>query len=247
MNSLCPIRESFREIDQQIDDSYNKITDILTRMRDIVQRMLDKEHRKIVVSKSSIDASKSSTTIEAKMIVPCQMYVSEIQQPIEVLMPSSALNEKLIVLPESIEVNLMLKVTGPPVTMKGNQMSLKTPPCSTMLLTDTPSIMEQFVMKNFIVEGTIQRQQGHEIIIHCFVTLLPIGKINQWLEQSEISNVWDTTTYDPGGSLIHSNYNLEDKVVVDEWSNDTCINKLLLLLLLFYYYYYNLIIYVFYL
>jgi hypothetical protein len=58
-----------------------------------------------------------------------------------------------------------------------------------------------------------------------------IVQISLCFEQSATPHVWDTTTYDPGGSLIHSNYNLEDKVVVDEWSNDTCINKLLLLLL----------------
>jgi hypothetical protein len=97
---------------------------------------------------------------------------------------------------------------------------------------------------------TIQKC-GHSSLMSTKLDISVVGlplivQISRCFEQSATPHVWDTTTYDPGGSLIHSNYNLEDKVVVDEWSNDTCINKLLLLLL-FYYYYYNLIIYVFYL
>jgi hypothetical protein len=57
------------------------------------------------------------------MIVPCQPHVIRIQQPIEVVMQSSDLNDKLIALPESIEVNLMLKVIKTLLTMKENQMS----------------------------------------------------------------------------------------------------------------------------
>jgi hypothetical protein len=41
---------------------------------------------------------------------------------------------------------------------------------------------------------------GFGIIIYCFVELLLICKINQWLEQS-VPNLWDTTSYDPGGSF----------------------------------------------
>jgi hypothetical protein len=84
---------------------------------------------------------------------------------------------------------------------------------------------------------TIQKC-GHSSLMSTKLDISVVGlplivQISRCFEQSATPHVWDTTTYDPGGSLIHSNYNLEDKVVVDEWSNDTCINKLLLLLLLF--------------
>jgi hypothetical protein len=102
----------------------------------MAQRMHDMTQRQIFVYESSIDASESSTTTEAKMIVPCQLHVIGIQQPIEVVMQSSDLNDKLIALLESIEVNLMLKVIKTVLTMKENQMSVSTQPCSTILLVD---------------------------------------------------------------------------------------------------------------
>jgi hypothetical protein len=146
----------FREIDQQIDESYNKMRKALTKMHDTAQRMHDIVQRQIVASKSSIGASESSTTIEEKMIVPCQPHVIGIQQPMEVVMQSTDPNNKLIVLPESIEVNSILNVTKTPVS-KENQMSpVKMQPYSPVLLANIPLIMEQFVEKKNIMEGTIQ-------------------------------------------------------------------------------------------
>jgi hypothetical protein len=61
-------------------------------------------------------------------------------------------------------------------------------------------------------------------LVHSVVGLPFIVHIDPWLEQLATPHLWDTTPYNPGGSFSHSNSNLDDKVVVDAWSNVTCIN-----------------------
>jgi hypothetical protein len=74
---------------------------------------------------------------------------------------------------------------------------------------------------------------GHSSIMSSVLDNSIVGlpftvQIDRCFEQSGTPYLWDTTPYDPGGCFNCANYNLEDKVVVDEWSNDTYINKLLL-------------------
>ena len=169
MKSNSFIRESYREIDQRIDESFCKIIHELTRMNDTLQRMIDYE--------SSIVVAESSITSETDLIVFCQPYVMGIQQPLEVVMRQSDINDKLISLPESTKVN-----------------------------------------------SSTQTLRNHSVMSTKFIfELLFINEIDSWPKQTVAPHLWDTTPYDPGGYFICANYNLEDKVVVDEWSNNTCI------------------------
>ena len=106
-------------------------------------------------------------------------------------MQPSDVNEKLIVLLESIEVNSFKEVT-----MEENQTQLKTQSCSTMLLVDISSITEQFDKKNILAAGTLQRQHGNGITINSVVAFVSICQIDQWSEQySMIPHLWDITSY----------------------------------------------------
>jgi hypothetical protein len=67
LKSHSLVRESFKEIDQRIDESFCKVIQELTKMNDILQRMVDSE--------LSIVMSESSITSETNLIVVCQPHV----------------------------------------------------------------------------------------------------------------------------------------------------------------------------
>ena len=100
-----------------------------------------------------------------------------IQKPIEVVMQQSDINDKLISLLESTEVNSFAQI-----------------------------------LRNHSVMST-----------KFIVKLLFINEIDSWPKQASAPHLWNTTPYDPCGYYICANYNLEDKNVLDEWSNGTCI------------------------
>jgi len=102
----------------------------------------------------------------------CYASTSFYVDSLEVVMQPSDVNEKLIVLLESTEVNSFKEVT-----MEENQTQLKTQSCSTMLLVDISSITEQFDKKNILAAGTLQRQHGNGITINSVVAFVSIAKL----------------------------------------------------------------------